>query len=1195
MDQTDIVGKINEFLHTTAVALADWLNKLLPRVTDTWWQDCVISNLSFSQREIAESRGFSKLSDFDLAALLRIANKSWYSMRNIAYLPTSERECIRDMMGVRNNWAHCCTELPDKDTILQDLNILLSFAQQLDCGKDVYDEIEALISFVAQPNSLAAASQSAVVTAIPAAEEPPVSASDEIVANKLVYLVSDPAKQGIVVSVTDLGETTKYTVFIDNAIHTYYPGQIAPVKESAGYQWVDVSSFLNLMTAYQINNPSRQNLYSLNSARIDFIPYQFRPALKMIHSDEPRLLIADSVGVGKTIEAGLIIKELEARQDLEKILVICPRPLVAERKWELEMKRFDEEFIPMDGAMLRQAISDTDRDGEWPQRYNKSILPYSIFDSRAYTGESSRRVTGFGLKDLDPAPHFDLVIVDEAHHIRNGSMDKEKAFAYKCTKYFCDHAEAVIMLTATPLQTGDHDLYTLLNVLRPDIVIDEKTFQMMSTPNEYISRCVHAARSADENWQENAIEELTQVRRTQWGDRVIAANPLYTNILTQLRRPNLSREDRVQLISDIESLHSFSTMINRTRRRDIQDFCVRHTVTVETEFTDYQRKLHDELISFEASTLEALHGARSVPFMISTIRRQAASCIFGLAPHIRDIMEHRFQTMNDDPELEFNDLDLDSDSSAVFVQMARHLLDMADSLPESDPKFDQTYQIILQKQACENNKIMLFSTFRHTLAYLKQKLRSKGLRVEQVDGSVKDEQRYELKSRFELGRENPDAIDVLLFTEVGSEGLDYQFCDTMINYDLPWNPMRIEQRIGRIDRRGQKSEAVNIYNIITEGTVDADIYYRCLMRIGVFEKSIGECEAILGDIATQIEKIVIDSKLTDEERGRKLEQMADNEVRKIIATNRLEEEERELFGFDLSEFTTAQEIHRAENPWLNQQSLQSLIKAYLTKRLGEGTYILGEGPMKTLRLSASARAEIRSDLRNLPGSRNAVRRFWENYLGGNRPNIPITFSSEAAAEHRESMFITALHPLAKQAAAFFSAEGTAYLKIRYSSDVLPAGTYPFSIYAWKYTGLNPYSQLVTICQNSAIAQELPDILESSPQQITDDLDVECNWDDLELIHARKWKEAKEKYISDAANTATFKIGSLENTYRNKVRALEQQLHDTYDEQIRRMKAGELDATREDFTRRTEKIRLEQSQSDIHTTLLANGFIVILEA
>ena len=86
---------------------------------------------------------------------------------------------------------------------------------------------------------------------------------------------------------------------------------------------------------------------------------------------------------------------------------------------------------------------------------------------------------------------------------------------------------------------------------------------------------------------------------------------------------------------------------------------------------------------------------------------------------------------------------------------------------------------------------------------------------------------------------------MLLFSDVGCEGLDYQFCDTMINYDLPWNPMKIEQRIGRIDRFGQQSEAVEIYNMVVQGTIDASIYYRCLNRINIFQESIGDCDEIL--------------------------------------------------------------------------------------------------------------------------------------------------------------------------------------------------------------------------------------------------------------------------------------------------------------------------------------------------------------
>ncbi len=101
------------------------------------------------------------------------------------------------------------------------------------------------------------------------------------------------------------------------------------------------------------------------------MPWQFRPVLKFIHSDRPRLLIADSVGVGKTIEAGLIVRELEARMELRSIMIICPKPLIVERKWETEMKRFDEQFVPLDGKGLRYCINEMDMDGEWPERFRR--------------------------------------------------------------------------------------------------------------------------------------------------------------------------------------------------------------------------------------------------------------------------------------------------------------------------------------------------------------------------------------------------------------------------------------------------------------------------------------------------------------------------------------------------------------------------------------------------------------------------------------------------------------------------------------------------------------------------------------------------------------------------------------------------------------------------------------------------------
>lgn len=1190
MDTQMIISSMNFFLHEASKTMLNWLNTLLPMVTDNWWDECVKTSLTFTQHEIAIEKGYSKLSDFDLAALLRIANKSWYNLQTVMFLPSHERETVRKMISVRNNWAHCITELPGKDVILQDLNILLAFTEQFDGGKDTCDKINRFIDFIEQPDSLNLEHSHIESNDSGEADVTTTKSTASIHENSLVYLVSDPKINGVVMSLKNLGDITQYNVFVNNEIKQYYTGQIALVEKSAGYNWISLTEMRSYLTAYQINNPSSQNLYSLNSARIDFVPYQFRPALKMIHADEPRILIADSVGVGKTIEAGLIIKELEARSDLERVLVICPKPLVAERKWELEMKRFDEEFISLDGATLRQIISDTDRDGDWPVRFNKAIIPYSILDSKVYNGEIGRRNRIFGLSELDPEPHFDLVIVDEAHHIRNGSDDKEKAFAYKCTKYFCDHADAVVMLTATPLQTSDNDLFTLLNVLRPDIVVDKDTFEMMSRPNANISRAVHLVRAMEEDWNEKASTELLDLQKTQWGDNVIAENPLYNDILRRLESNEIDREERVKLISDIESLHSFGTMLNRTRRRDIQDFCVRRSHTVSTSFTEYQQTLHDELLFFEHEALSTLHNANSVAFMISTIRRQAASCIFGLAPYIRDIISRRLMQLDYDPDSLINDVD--EKSLNTISSLAKKVLMLADKLPEKDPKFEETYDIIRKKQEQSNNKIMIFSTFRHTLSYLKRKLSECGLRVEQIDGSVKDDTRYELKSRFELSRENEYAIDILLFTEVGSEGLDYQFCDMMINYDLPWNPMKIEQRIGRIDRRGQLSDVVNIYNIITEGTVDADIYHRCLMRIGVFERSIGDCEEILGQIASGIDYIVYDTNLTDEERNIKLEQMADNEVRKMQELNRLEEEEKELFGFDLTELTTSHEIKKAESPWISGYFLQKLIENYITAIVGKGQYIIGESSLKTIRLSASARQILRDDLKKLTGGRNALRRSWQNYLSGNKPNHSITFDPETASKERDSFFITAMHPLAKQAAKYYSHRESAYLHLQLHTSEIPSGQYVFSVYAWQYTGYNTYTKLITVCENEKIAVELPFLLEDADSSESKP-NGQFNWSSIENHHVSMWLEAREKHKSEIKALEAYKLESITNTFRNRIRSLEQQIKDAYDENIKRMRQSELDTVREKYSRKITEIKEIADKADVLTTLLVNGVITIM--
>lgn len=1190
MDDQYIKREMIKYLHRASQVLVEWLGKVLPQITDDWWNECVLDRLSRRQRENAIVNGIKALSDFDLAAILQIVDRNWYGICNFISFTVSERELIRDMRRVRSNWIHCEETLPGKDSILHDVEILIRFFGLFSTVEENIKQLEEFRSNIENENVSRIACQ---VSNHDEGTLDDIPVSETVIKEKdIVYLVGDPKTRGMVSSVENIGPTIKYEVFVDGGLRTYYSGQIALIVENDSYKWVDVDTFQRCMSAYEINNPSTENLYSLNSARVDFVPYQFRPALKLIKADEPRILIADSVGVGKTIEAGLIIKELEARSELSNIVIICPKPLVSERKWELEMKRFDEDFIPLNGREFRQILSDSNRDGVWPSRFNKIIIPYSIFDSRVYGDDGDKNRKLQGLLGLDPAPHFDLVIIDEAHHIRNGSPDKEKAYAYKCTKYFCDHADAVVMLTATPLQTGDDDLFTLLNILRPDIVMDKATFNLMSKPNEFISKTSYIVREAAEGWQTAAAEMLHGVLKTQWGENVVARNPVYRKVISALADEELTREERVQLISDIESLHSFDTMLNRTRRKDIQDFCIRRTHTRLTEFTAEQRELHDELLHFEYLALSTLHNVRLIPFMMSTLKRQAASCIFGLAPHLRDIINRRFATIFENFEIDIDKLDFDEMSIGTLKKLAGHVLVMADNLPDEDPKFEQLLDIVREKQQAENNKIIIFSTFRHTLAYIRRKLEATGLKIGQIDGSVRDELRSEFHDRFALPKGDENALDILLFTEVGSEGLDYQFCDLMINYDLPWNPMKIEQRIGRIDRRGQESEVVNIYNMITSGTVDADIYDRCLLRIGVFEKSIGECEAILGKIGEEIERIAVNANLTAEERRFKLEQMADNEIRMVQELNRLEEEQKGLFGFDLSNYTMTKEIQAAESTWLTPRSLQYLVEGYLSERLGNVKHIMGENDVKTLRLSASDREVLRQDFKELSSVKSSVKRQWGAFLKGSSRFHKITFEPESAAKNRDAFFITAVHPLVKQAANYFSASELLYINLKTVSDLTAPGSYPFAVYAWNYVGMNPHFKLMPICKDEKVNSELIELIQmASTEAVTGTVPADT-WDGLEEIQLGLWIKEKEEHRKAVASNVDYKLESIRNNYTNKKRLLESRIADAMDVQIARMHRTDLENTTERYVSRVTEIENCKRQADIHVTLIAKGIMHI---
>lgn len=1182
MIYNELTAQMHQYLdHTATQSLSKWLERNLPTNHNDWWAHYVLDRLSENQRELVAFYGWTSLQQLDLSALLRVANSNWNDIRERSglFLPQSERSYIEQMFKVRNRWSHCNSEIPTTDVVINDIDTMLGFFATVGLSYDERKEVEAYKRMVERDGVSDAPTKRQNAETSPLLSESAVSELMEIGQGSIVRLRSDPNKKGAVISVDEVGTVIKYLVFIDSAPKSFFDDQIELDAVSNDERIVEAVELSRIITAYQINKPTVDSLYSLNSARVDFVPYQFRPALKLIKSETPRLLIADSVGVGKTIEAGLILKEMQARMPLDSVLIICPKPLVVERKWETEMKRFDEEFIPVDGATLRNIIKDCDREGEWPERYRRAIVPYSLLQNPELIDGSVGRRNMPGLTALDPPPMFDMVIVDEAHHIRNSS-----AQVHKAVKYFVEHANAVLFLTATPLQLGDDDLFTLLNLLFPDVVIDKATFRGMAESNPFINKAVSELRRGTTDIAE-LLEPLRYAASTDWGRTVIASNPVYHRVLNSVQNGFATREQRIKLISDIESLHSFSGMINRTRRQDIGDFCVRRADTLASEFTLRQQELHDALLDFEADALRAMYGNIPLKFLMTTISRQAASCIFGLAPAIKAIINRNVSKLTDDYDVPDN-VDIDSVDLRDFEEKALVLIALAENLPNEDPKFDALYKILTKKQEDNNNKVIVFSSFKHTLRYLDKKIREEcNLRVAQIHGDVDDEERCQLRERFALPCDNERALDVLLFTEVGSEGLDYQFCANMVNYDIPWNPMRIEQRIGRIDRRGQQSEVVHIYNCVTTGTIDAEIYERCLKRIGIFEHSIGDCEEILGGIADSINKIVFDTNLTSEERAQKLEHLADNEVREIAALQELESEQRQMFGLDISNFT--EDIDKAENQWLSALSVKRLVEGYLSARLGtDKSYITGS----TLRLSREAKDILLTDLKSVNAL--SVDKKWTGYLKGGEQYRNVAFEQDKATQDPKAIFITAMHPLARQAAKHFAFNNPIRAYLTVCSTEVSAGLYPFRLYLWEYTGNRPEISITAVCDNETVGNELMVLLQNAVE--SDDKQIDCSnkWDKLEGQHYAKWQIQRLKYREEAVAHCRYKMESLAKSVGARRNTYNQQLANNTNEKVRAMLNNAIQNLDADFASKKSKLERDAELADIHATLIVSGLLTV---
>lgn len=1191
---------MNELLLAAARVVAKWLELKLPSLSPNWWGEHVINRLTFQQQRQVEDRRIQSLEALDLAAILRVLDQNWSELAGANSLPREARTWVKELQSVRNRWAHApaggvspADAFRDADTLERLLGVTgggSDLAQRVNSFKA---ETLARLS-LERPNDSGTPAPSVATPLLPPpqpmAAAAPVAPASKFAVGQLLCLRSNPTTVFPLLEVLTGGAAeTRYRVFENGVRQVYYESQLQALDEpEAARKELSAGELSSLLSALQLSSPSASALYSLNSGRVRFVPYQYRPVFKLIRADRPRLLVADEVGVGKTIEAGLILKELQARSDIKSVLIICPKALVSERKWELEMKRFDEHFVPLNGSLLRHCIKETHLSGEWPAQYEKVIVPTSLFDNDLLFGRAGKgKARDQGLLELDPPPKFDLVIVDEAHHIRNF-----ETFLHQAVRYFADNAEAVVFLSATPVQLGREDLYTLLNVLRPDVIIDPASFEQMAEPNQFVNAAIQACRRGEPGWTEQVREQMRDVAATMWGREVLAISPGFQHIYDGLAEGGDDGTPRIKTIQALEDLYTFSSLINRTRRRDIGEFTTRKAETVSTEFTPSQKLLHDDLLNVIARILARLHGDQNVKFMMTTVSRQAASSLYGLAPALQDILQGKLERLEDEGES-----DDEAEHQFSFVDRIRgdieSLLTRARNLDPSDPKADAFMQVVRDKLTMPRNKLLVFSTFRHTLRYLHGKLTAAGVRVGLVHGDVHDDDRATLRRRFALPTESEEALEVLLSSEVGCEGLDFQFCDCLVNFDLPWNPMRIEQRIGRVDRYGQQSEAVGIFNFITPGTIDAEIFERCLSRIGMFQHAIGGNEEILGDITKELHSIAETFALSEEERGRRLLQLADNKIREIQEEQRIEERQGELFGLNLAAASWEEKLAKSRSHWLEPQALGLAVSSYLARRLGkEQDYLLGDKAVKTLRLSQEARAALLEDFRQLPRSADPVHRTWERWLKGASPTLSVTFEQEAAVDNANAVLLSLGHPLLRQAAAYLQEGDAVAVRLCVVNDTLPEGLHPFALYRWARQGVKRDEDLVPVAKASAVAEALLELLPAAADAQNLQFPGQQVWDDLDAVHHRLWLAETTQHAEDNRQLVGVRIQSLTASFTARRALLEEQIGRATNDKIRVMKQAELDRAQVDFDVRVGALKRAAESGDIKATPAVFGVIEV---
>ncbi|MBY0118491.1 SNF2-related protein [Paenibacillus sp. FSL R5-0766] len=495
------------------------------------------------------------------------------------------------------------------------------------------------------------------------------------------------------------------------------------------------------------------------------LPHQMDTARRVLFEMSGRAILADEVGLGKTIEAGLILKEYMVRGLVSKVLILVPASLVL----------------------------------QWVRELNSKFGIPAIAQKKAYSWQNEVVVASMDTAKRDPHKDmllntdYDMIIIDEAHKLKNKKTTNYQ-FMLKLRKKYC------LLLTATPVQNDMSELFNLINLLKPGQLGRQGDFA--------------------------------------------------ANFVVDKRVP----KNQEQLKNELSKV-----MIRNRRGEGPVQFTKRNVSNVNLQLSPEEQALYDGVTSFVKDQYQEAGGNLSSMLSLVTLQREVCSS--------RDAVFVTLVNLS-------KKLPLDSPLRDKIWELVAHIKAI-----KENTKAEKTMELIRNM----NEKVIIFTEYRATQEYLLNYFRNNGLTAVPYRGGMNRGKKDWMMDLFR-GR-----VQAMIATEAGGEGINLQFCHHMINFDLPWNPMRVEQRIGRVHRLGQQND-VNIFNLSTTGTIEEHILSLLHEKINMFEMVIGGLDVILErlekkeSIEKSLYKIILESQ-TDEDIRRKMDSLGQslNSIQREVA------------------------------------------------------------------------------------------------------------------------------------------------------------------------------------------------------------------------------------------------------------------------------------------------------------------------